>query len=449
MGRIRINVGSVIASGSIINSVYRNVSATRSYLYYTYRNIDSKIKSRNNINNRLSNVYNRLGTVESRIQRIQSVVERSANRYTTTDNGVISRGRIVKNGAASINSSGKTSSVSKKKIFSVITGQEKLNSVGTAMKSGAFYSAASTLKGKDVSIDSELEILSYKTEEGKSSGSVLNAGVTVKGKANGLDSSLGVDAALLSYKTDVKGSAKFDLEKNDVSASYTASASGSIAKVSGKTSLGDLSTETKLSVGNASVSGSVGGSLLKDGKFMPSLTASAGAKASAAKGEIETKYGNDTNNVHLGAEGTLFGAEAKATAGVGFIKVADKATGKEKTSFGIQGKASAEAYAAKGEVKGGINLLGMKIDVSVEGKAGGAGVEAGGSISTGGVSGKVGLGLALGASVEVSIDWTEFNPSSIFGGVSMKEAMLSAAKRATDNVYNAAYGGGGGGGGGR
>lgn len=445
MGRIRINVGSVIASGSIINSAYRNVSATRSSLYYTYRNIDNKIKSRNNINNRLSNVYNKLGTIESRIQRIQSVVERSANKYTTTDNGVISRGRNVKNRAAGISSSGGTSSVSKKKIFSVITGQEKLNSVGTAVKSGAFYSAVSSLKGKDGSIDSELKVFSYEEAEGKSSGSVLEAGVTAQGKSVGLDSSLGVDAALLSYKTDLKGSAEFDLEKKDVSASYTASASGSFAKASGKTSIGDLSTETKMSVGNASASGSVGASLFKEGKFIPSLTASAGVKASAATSEIEAKYGNDTNNVHLGTEGTLFGAEAKATAGAGFIKVPDKATGKEKTAFGIQGNASAEAYAAKGEVKGGINLLGIKVDVGVEGKAGGAGVEAGGSISTGGISGKVGLGLVLGTSVEVSIDWTEFDPLSIYKGVSSrKDALLSAAKR----VYSSGYGRGGGNGGG-
>ena len=36
-----------------------------------------------------------------------------------------------------------------------------------------------------------------------------------------------------------------------------------------------------------------------------------------------------------------------------------------------------EAYAAKGEVKGGITIFGIKIDAAVEGKAGAIGAKAG------------------------------------------------------------------------
>lgn len=66
-------------------------------------------------------------------------------------------------------------------------------------------------------------------------------------------------------------------------------------------------------------------------------------------------------------------------------------------------------YFSQGKVSGGFTIFGIKIDAGVTGKAGGAGVSAEGKVTTGGVSGKIGAGLGLGAGVEISIDWSNFS----------------------------------------
>lgn len=87
----------------------------------------------------------------------------------------------------------------------------------------------------------------------------------------------------------------------------------------------------------------------------------------------------------------------------------DETTGQTKTELGAKGKVGAEAYLAQGKVSGGFTIFGIKIDAGVTGKAGGAGVSAEGNVTTGGVSGKIGAGLGLGAGVEISIDWSNFS----------------------------------------
>ena len=77
--------------------------------------------------------------------------------------------------------------------------------------------------------------------------------------------------------------------------------------------------------------------------------------------------------------------------------------------LGAKCKVGAEAYLAQGKVSGGFTIFGINIDAGVTGKAGGAGVNAEGKVTTGGVSGKIGAGLGLGAGVEISIDWSNFS----------------------------------------
>ena len=63
---------------------------------------------------------------------------------------------------------------------------------------------------------------------------------------------------------------------------------------------------------------------------------------------------------------------------------------------------------AEGKVSGGITVFGVKIDLSVSGKAGGAGAKASAKVGTEAVEGELGLGLGLGLGIKGKIDWTGF-----------------------------------------
>ena len=108
----------------------------------------------------------------------------------------------------------------------------------------------------------------------------------------------------------------------------------------------------------------------------------------------------------MNAEGTVLGAEAELSGGAGMITYKDETTGKTRTELG---KAGAEAYLAEGSISGGFTIFGIEVDVGASGKAGGAGVEAGGRVTTGGISGEIGAGLGLGLGLELSIDWSDFS----------------------------------------
>ncbi len=131
------------------------------------------------------------------------------------------------------------------------------------------------------------------------------------------------------------------------------------------------------------------------------IQASASASASAAEGSVEKKIGIESYNVHGKVEGYVAGAKVKAKAGAGIY---DK---DGKTQVGVYAEAKAEAYLAEGEVKGGITILGIKID----GKAGG-GIGIGGEAKAE-ISGKsftIGAGIAagLGLKGEIKVDWSDF-----------------------------------------
>ena len=166
-------------------------------------------------------------------------------------------------------------------------------------------------------------------------------------------------------------------------------------KISGK--YGEASNELK--IGKIGAKGAIGATLFKNGKFDPSLKAEAKAEAVGVEDKVKGRLGSKDNNVHAEAKGQVgyAGAEAKASI----------------SKKGIEAKAGAEAYVAKGEVKGGFNLFGIKVDIGVEGKALGAGASAefkGGKSST---SGSIDLGLGLGAGVKWDVDWSGFKPPKI------------------------------------
>lgn len=70
----------------------------------------------------------------------------------------------------------------------------------------------------------------------------------------------------------------------------------------------------------------------------------------------------------------------------------------------VKAKAGAEAYLAKGEVSGGVTILGVDVDFGVEGMVG-VQAEAGGKVSSTGVSVDVGIGPIGG---KINIDRLDF-----------------------------------------
>ncbi len=178
-------------------------------------------------------------------------------------------------------------------------------------------------------------------------------------------------------------------------------------KVNGQASYGVASVDGEVVVGDAAVEGSIGASLFKDGKLSPYVGASASASASVLTGKVSGKIGSEKNNIHAKANGDVLTAKAEAEAKAGVYYTTDK-NGNKVKNFGVKAKAGAEAYAAQGTISGGFSILGVKVDLSATGKAGGVGATAGGEVTTGGVKANLGAGLGLGLGLSVGIDWSGF-----------------------------------------
>ena len=180
-----------------------------------------------------------------------------------------------------------------------------------------------------------------------------------------------------------------------------------VAKGSAKGNWGYLRGEAQGSVGQISAKGEIGAALFKDGKFAPQIGAKAEASAVGIQGKAEAGIGTENNNIHVGADGKVGVAKAGAEAGIGKVTHTN-ANGKAIEGYGIKAEAGAEAYAAEGRLSGGLEIFGIRIDAGITGKAGGAGVKAGGAVTTGGVSGNIGAGFGLGVGIDISIDWSNF-----------------------------------------
>ena len=140
----------------------------------------------------------------------------------------------------------------------------------------------------------------------------------------------------------------------------------------------------------------------KDG-FAPSLMVGAEASAAVAHGEAEVGFGNDQYGIYTKADGDLLYAGAEAGAGIGYI-----GTDKDgKKQYGAKAEAKAMACLAQGKVKGGFTLFGIDIDLGVKGYAGAVGAEAGGSITTNGVTASVGGAAVFGGALDISVDWSD------------------------------------------
>ena len=204
---------------------------------------------------------------------------------------------------------------------------------------------------------------------------------------------------------------KFESEKGQwkdatvVDASAKGSVSAADLKASGSYGIASGEAEAQVLSAEASVSGKV--KLMEEGKLAPQIALDADIEGNVAKGSVGATIGNDYIDAHVNAEGEFLHAEANAGVGAGKITYKDE-NGKTKTAAGVYAKAGAEAYVAKGSIGGGINILGVKIDVSAEGKLGGAGATANAEVSSGRVKAGLGLGFLAGLGLDVTIDWSGF-----------------------------------------
>ena len=158
----------------------------------------------------------------------------------------------------------------------------------------------------------------------------------------------------------------------------------------------------KNTLAGTAASGEVALTLFKDGKLDPQAYLQGKAEAYLAKSEISGKYGTEDLNLHAGAEVSLVGAGAEGKAGYFRDEHGNK-------KWGAEGKA--EAYWAKEEIKMGVNLYGVKIDIGGEAMLG-VNASAGATVGTGSASGQVGLGPFKG---KVNIDWSDPLNKFFFG----------------------------------
>ena len=184
-----------------------------------------------------------------------------------------------------------------------------------------------------------------------------------------------------------------------------ASAEGSVLKIKDDLQIGAMTNHLEVGILTASAVGAVSASIFNDdGLFSPSIQASASVEGSVVNIQDQFRYGNDEVNIHAEREADLLYGKAEASGAAGVFTETDD-SGNTVTKIGVKGEAGAEAYLAQGTVSGGFELFGLKINLSATGKVGGAGVTAGGEVTTGGVSGSFGIGLLAGLELGFSIEW--------------------------------------------
>lgn len=221
-------------------------------------------------------------------------------------------------------------------------------------------------------------------------GSMASRVINASGEFLGIAASGAVGGELLGAEASLKPELVWDVDKGDIYGGVKGEAEFYGARGYAEGDFGLLHGEAEIKAGTVATEGELGASLFRDGRFDPSLRAKAEARASAISGEIESRLGTEDTNVHAEAKGDLMTAHAEVSAYAG------------KDGLGL--KAEAGAYAAEGEISGGFNFMGLKVDVGLEGKAGGAGAEIGFGAHDGVVEGSLGIGLGLGAGVNFKID---------------------------------------------
>ncbi len=291
----------------------------------------------------------------------------------------------------------------------VLLGQDPANFKGVIV--GGVVTTAGVTSSTNTSDENERSwFAKFINNDLKTSGSVLSGEKTGEGELWGISTAGTVSGAILTGDASIKSRASWKFKDKDgkwdfksFGISTEAKASGAVAKGEVEGNLGYLHGKASGKAITGAVKGEAKFTLYDDGKLNPSLSIGAKAEGSVLQGDAEVGFGTDQYGVYAKADGDLLHAEAEAKAGVGYLGKDEKGN----ATYGASAEASAMASVAQGKVKGGITIFGIDIDVGVKGYAVAAGVEAGGSITTEGVTANFSGALGLGAGLDVSVDWSD------------------------------------------
>lgn len=155
------------------------------------------------------------------------------------------------------------------------------------------------------------------------------------------------------------------------------------------------------------VRGTIESGWTRDDVFDPHIHVSGKIGGSAVTASGNAKYGNDDYYAFADGKGDLLHVEGRANADVGRMEL-EHADGTTSTEYGVSGEIGGEAYLAGGEVNTGFEIGGIRFTIGAEGYAGGIGASASGKVTTGGVSGSLGVGAGFGGKLKISVDWSKF-----------------------------------------
>ncbi len=391
MGQIKVKVDAVRSNEQKITNASSTASSVKNDVRTIYGQVDAQIRARNNIGIRLQNVANLIENSESRMYNINGTVLRGVSYYQNTDRRIMQ----MKNQLISINSKQGYYSNALVTPSSETGGKQKIDNKEEKKKQNKKKTQKDDPLWKKILLNEYGDEVAFK---GKVIGDE-ESGNYAKGDVLGASYKISSDSGF-GIKRDEDGK----IDKSSIDAHFKRKVEGEAHLAQGEISghLGLLSGKVSGKVGAVSATGSVGASIFENGNFAPKLQAKVEGSASAAHGEAEVNIGNEELKGFVKAEGDLATANAGADVGVGKITYKDE-NGIDRTTWGANANVSAEAYLATGSVKGGFSIFGFDIDISVEGKAGGAGVEAGAKITTDEIRGKIGAGLGLGVGLEIGI----------------------------------------------
>lgn len=382
MGCTKIDVGAIVGLSNQISSSKNTVSDVRDSVNAIRGQIDGRILGRNNLSARFSSATSQLMNIESRIGSVKTTTENGANSYMQTDRTVVAwKNEMIGN----------------------------INSISQDVSGGGRRSDGNVIE-TSMDEDTKSWFAKFINNELKTSDSVLHGEKEGQGELWGINTAGKMSGDILAYEAGVESKMSWEFKDEDGNWNSDLIGFTTEAKVTGAIAQGEVEGNFGYLHGKASgkaITGAVSGeakvTLWEDGKFQPGVSVGANAEASVLKGEAEVGFGTDQYGVYAKAEGDVLHAEANAEAGIGCLGTDENG----KSVYGAKAEASALASVAQGEVKGGFTVFGIDIDVGVEGYAVAAGVEAGGSITTEGVTANFSGALGLGAGLNISVDWSD------------------------------------------
>lgn len=306
----------------------------------------------------LGNIYSSLARQQGSISSMKETLEQVQRLYSTTETEIVSNG-IVEDAVD----------------WSQTTSAGTQTTIDTTNWSSTWET-----------------ILEKFRETGKWDDSWLEAILGTSGSLFGVEFSGLLTSQILQFASSGTFGASWNITDGDAKIYGRAKGEFAGADISAEGNYGLLSGELSASALTGAASGEAYFALFDDGQFEPGIGISGKISGSVVNGEAKAELGTDDVSVYGKAEGDLLTGEASAGVSIG--------------KDGVEARAAAEAYLAKGEINGGFEFFGIKVDVGLEGGFGGASVKIGGEATSDSVEAEIGAGLGIGGAAKVKVDWS-------------------------------------------